>query len=68
MYRLESDIPFSRRKRMQAIFDENGHIAWTGKTVTGALQWLYDNGHDEFLWLGGEHAWKILMVPALKPQ
>ena len=68
MYRIEADVHFSRRKRLHWIFDERDQAQWSGKTITGALAWLMENGHQRALLLGDDQAFTIDFTPAMKPR
>jgi len=50
MYKLEIDIPITRRQRLHAVRCANGDLAFTCQTVTAAILWLAERGAKEF-WL-----------------
>lgn len=48
MYTLYADVQLTRRNRMHHVMDDAGVLKWSGKSLLGALEYLAEQGQDEF--------------------
>lgn len=62
MYRLESDVQVTRRKRLHVLFDETGTVSWTGSKFDAALFHLWDKGELNFDLVGEDHSFRLQIV------
>lgn len=48
MYVLNPDVYLTRRQRLHFVMDDAGELAWSGKTLIGALEYLESHDHRHF--------------------
>ena len=65
MYTLNPDVYLTRRKRMHFVMNHQGDLAWSGKTIIGALEYLFENGQSEFTVEGqeAERSFQVMSSP-----
>lgn len=61
MYTLNPDVYLTRRQRLHFILDDAGELAWSGKSLGGALRWLHEKGVTRFQIEGQEPDEKFLV-------
>lgn len=62
MYIIHTDVKIARRKRLHVVFDETGTVCWTGPTVEGALNALWEKGVQVFRIEGEAEAFDVSIV------
>jgi len=47
MLTIFPDVPVTRRQTLHHILNEHEEPRWSGKSITGMLTWLHENGETE---------------------
>lgn len=63
MMTIRVDVPSTRRRRMFHVLDEREQALWSGSTLPGAMEWLWEQGVTEARLERGGRYWKIDFTP-----
>lgn len=61
MFTLHPDVQFTRRNRLHYILDEKDVLMWSGKNITSAIEYLLEQGWNEFR-IAGSHPRDCFLV------
>mgnify|MGYP001828679330 CR=1 FL=1 len=59
MITIYIDVEVTRRKRFILIHNPQGEALWTGRKLTAALEWLYEEGYRDAVIDDGEHRYQV---------
>lgn len=65
MWTLYPDVITTRRSRLHHVLDETDSPKWSGKLLSGALEYIYENGNPDFKIEAEGFVWRVTIRPEI---